>query len=104
MAYVTIARISGDPDQLRETYRRARTVMSGVGRDHDQIFHAAAEADDGLVIVNLWKSEADSEAAARDPRRLEVLEQSGIGADQFRREHHEVLDYELFEDFERVQP
>jgi hypothetical protein len=69
----------------------------GVGRDHDQIVHVAAEIEDGLMIVNLWKSEADSEAAARDPRRLEVLRQSSVSPDQFRREHHPVVNYVVFD-------
>ena len=49
------------------------------------------------MIVNMWTSEADSEAAARDPRRLEVLGQSGVNAGQFRREHHDVVNYVLFD-------
>ena len=41
-AYLTITRISGDPDQLLDGYRESATMMEGVGRDHGLIVHAAA--------------------------------------------------------------
>jgi hypothetical protein len=96
VAYLTIARFSGDPDELLEGYEQSSEVMSGVGRDHGLILHAAAKTDEGLLVVNLWPSEDDSEAAARDPRRLSVLEQSGLTPGDISREHHEVANYEVF--------
>jgi hypothetical protein len=97
MAYLTIARFSGDADRLLDEYRRSSDVMSDVGRDHGLIAHAAAKTDDGVVIVNLWPSKDGSEAAARDPRRLRVLQEAALGPDQIRREHHEVADYVVFD-------
>jgi hypothetical protein len=97
MAYLTIARFSGDPDQLLERYEQSSDVMSGVGRDHGLILHAAAKTDEGLLVVNLWPSEDGSEAAARDPRRLRVLEQSGLTPGDVSREHFEVAAYEVFD-------
>jgi hypothetical protein len=97
MAYLTIARISGDAAELVEGYKRSSAVMSGVGRDHRLIAHVAATTDAGLLIVNLWPSRGGSEAAARDPRRLGVLEQGASSIEEIRREHHEVVDYELFD-------
>jgi hypothetical protein len=64
--YLTIARICGEPDDLLAGYRRSAEIMSEVGRDHGLILHAAARADDGLLMVNLWPSQEESEAAARD--------------------------------------
>ena len=95
-AYLTIARISGDPDQLLDGYARSAAVMAGVGRDHGLILHAAARADDGVVIVNLWPSKDGSEAAARDPRRLDTIADLGLTPDRFHREHHEVVNLDLF--------
>jgi hypothetical protein len=97
MAYLTIARFSGDPDQLLEGYQGSADVMSSVGRDHGLILHAAAKTDEGLLILNLWPSQDGSESAARDPRRLEVLEQSGLEPRQIKREHYEVADYVVFD-------
>ena len=95
-AYLTIARISGDPEELLDGYARSAAVMAGVGRDHGLILHAAAKADDGVVIVNLWPSKDGSEAAARDPRRLDTLADLGITPDRFRRDHHDVVNLDLF--------
>jgi mannose-6-phosphate isomerase-like protein (cupin superfamily) len=95
--YLTIARYSGDGDQLLADYRKYADVMSGVGRDHGQILHAGTKTDDGLLIVNLWPSKEGSEAAARDPRRQGVIEQVGITPDQVRREHHEVAHSVVFD-------
>ena len=96
MAYLTIARFSGDPEALLEQYERASETMSGVGRDHGLILHAAAKTDDGMLVVNLWPSKDESEAAARDPRRLGVLEQTGLTPDDISREHYEIASYEVF--------
>ena len=94
--YLTIARISGDPDLLLERYRRSSDVMDGVGRDHGLIVHAAAREDHGLVLVNLWPSRDASESAAQDPRRIKTIADQQITPDQIRREHLEVGRYELF--------
>jgi hypothetical protein len=95
-AYLTIARFSGDGNRLLDAYREHADVMSGVGRDHGLILHAAAKTDDGILIVNLWPSKAGSEAAAADPRRLRVVQQVGISPGQMHREHHEVENVEIF--------
>lgn len=92
-AYLTLAHFSGDADRLAEDYRRYSGVMSGVGRDHGLILHAGAKTDDGFLVVNLWPSKEESEAAARDPRRLEVIERAEIEPGQIRREHHDVVDF-----------
>jgi len=97
MAYLTIVRFSGDSDQLLDSYMDSANVMSEVGRDHGLILHAAAKTDEGLLVVNLWPSKDGSEAAAEDPRRLKMLEQSGLDPAQIKREHHEVADYVLFD-------
>lgn len=97
MAYLTIARFSGDPEQLLDAYRQAAGTMAEVGRDHGLILHTAAKTDEGVLVVNLSPSKDGSEAAARDPRRLAVLEQSGLRPDQIQREHYEVDRYDLFD-------
>ena len=95
--YLTIARFSGDGDQLLAEYGKHAPVMSGVGRDHGLILHAAATTTEGLLILNLWPSKHESEAAASDPRRLGVIERAGISPEQISREHHEVTQIELFD-------
>jgi hypothetical protein len=93
MAYLTIARMLGDPDLLLDAYRRSSEVMDGVGHDHGLILHAAAMTGEGLLVVNLWPSRDGSEAAAADPRRLAALASGRVAQDGIRREHHEVERY-----------
>ena len=89
--YLTIARIDGDPADLREMYERTTDVMSQVGEDHGLILHAATITDEGLMMVNLWPSVEESEAAAKDPRRIEALRSSGVRPEYTSREHYEVM-------------
>ena len=71
--------------------------MSEVGRDHGLIVHAAAKTDSGFLVVNLWPSKENSEAAARDPRRSEVIQRADISPDQIDREHHRVAHSVVFD-------
>ena len=89
--YLTIARINGDPAALRAMYERTTDVMAQVGEDHGLILHAAAMTDEGLMMVNLWPSAEESEAAAQDPRRIEALRASGVKPEYTSRDHYEVM-------------
>ena len=92
-AYLTITRISGEPGEMLAGYRRSAETMSEVGRDHGLLVHAAASADDGLVIVNLWPSRDASEDAARDPRRQRVAADHRLDLREVRRDHSAVADW-----------
>ena len=96
-AYLTITRFIGDGDQLLGDYATYADEMSGVGRTHGLLLHAGAKTDDGFLIVNVWPSRECSEAAARDPRRLAVLERTGISPDRIQREHHEIARLEILD-------
>lgn len=95
-AYLTIARIGGDPSQLLDGYLSASETMDQVGRDHDLILHAAAPTEAGLLILNLWPSKDGSDAAAGDQRRLDTIKQQALAPEQIRKEHHEVARFVLF--------
>ena len=95
MTYLTIARVSGDPDRLLGDYRRCSGVMDQVGHDHGLILHAGAPSADGFVIVNLWPSRDRSEAAAADSRRLAAISDTSVSPAAFRREHYAVERYVL---------
>jgi hypothetical protein len=90
MTYLTIARVTGDPEHLLAGYRQTSPLMDEVGRDHGLILHAGARTADGLLIVNLWPEPAGPEAAAADPRRLAALRQSAVREAQLTQEHHEL--------------
>ena len=59
--------------------------------------HAAAKAEQGLLIMNLWPSHEGSQAASRDERRLGVIAAQGLEPGQIRPRHYEVANYVLFE-------
>ena len=90
MAYLTIARISGDPDRLLERYRESSDAMAEVGRDYGLILHTAARTAAGIMLVNLWESREGSEGAAADPRRAVELRRSELRPEQIHKEHHDV--------------
>jgi hypothetical protein len=54
---VTI-RFSGDPDDLLERFERARQlwIEAQNGEYERPLFYAACEADDGIAVVNCWKT------------------------------------------------
>ena len=83
LAYLTIARMGGDPDRLLDEYRRTSGLMDQVGHDHGLILHAGARTRDGLLIVNLWPSSDGSQSAAADPRRLDALRQVAVSPATF---------------------
>lgn len=95
-AYLTINKISGDPEELLAGYRRTAETMAGVGRDHGLIVHAVAKVEDGLMITNLWPSKEGSEAAARDQRRLTVVADHGLEPGQMNPQHFEVEELIVF--------
>lgn len=96
MAYLTITRIHGETGELLAAHREHGPTMAEVGRDHGLIVHTAAGAEEGLVVVNLWPSRDGSEAAARDPRRAEVVARLGLTPDRIRPRHYDGADYEVF--------
>lgn len=98
MAYLTIARVFGDPHELLDRYQSSAETMSNVGRDHHLILHAAASTDNGLMMINLWRCRHDSEAAAADRRRADALRNSGLAPGQIHREHYELANHVVFAD------
>ena len=48
------------------------------------------------VAVVYYSRSGHSEAAARDPRRLDTLADLGLTPDRFRRDHHDVVNLDLF--------
>jgi len=90
MAYLSLARFSGNPDQLLATYKRLEPTMTAVGRDHGLLVHVAARTDAGLLVMNLWPGPEGSRTASQDPRRLAALRSSGLTPEQIEREHFRV--------------
>jgi hypothetical protein len=90
---MTVMKISGDPEDLAARYEQTAETFEEVGRDHRLILHAAAKADDGLLVVNLWPSREESEAAARDQRRVDAVAGHQLDPSQVGRTHYPVTNW-----------
>ena len=84
-------------DSSPSTSTSTRTRRPHEGGDHGLILNAAARTDNGFMVLNMGPSKEGSESAARDPRRLGVIERAKINPDQIRREHHEVAHLVVFD-------
>jgi hypothetical protein len=75
-----IVRFNGDPDDLFERFERARRLWTEAQDDgYDRpAFYAACKTDEGLVVVNGWKTEAAHQAFAH--RLGPHLEAAGMGS------------------------
>ena len=93
--YLTVMKIDGDLDELAARYRESAETMAQVGRDHGLILHAAARTEDGLMVVNLWPSREESEAAAGDRRRIAEAARHGLDQRRISRDHYEVESWQL---------
>jgi hypothetical protein len=68
MAVLVIFRWQGDPDQLLAGYdREFRDPPPSAIEQPTRSLHACARTEDGMVIVDVWDSEADFRAMMADP-------------------------------------
>ena len=67
-----IIRFTGDPDDLLERFEKARrSWIQAQDGDHERpLFYAACKTDDGIAIVNAWKTAAENVEAALAPLRI----------------------------------
>lgn len=97
MPYLTLTRMTGDPDALLEVKReRFDPVATAVGAENGMIFHLCARTDDGLLVLNLWESRDGSEATSADPRLQGAKDDVGAGDVPRSYEHYEVEQFERF--------
>jgi hypothetical protein len=65
MAYLTMFRIEGDPDELlRFKQEQMDPTVAPAARENGIIEHIVAKTDGGLMIVNLWETLEGSEKTA----------------------------------------
>jgi hypothetical protein len=93
--YLTLMKIDGDPDELAARYEESSEAMAQVGQDHDLILHAAARTEEGLMVVNLWPSKEESEAASRDERRMAEAARHDLEDRRISRDHYEVENWQV---------
>lgn len=91
MAVVSMMRIQGNADELAA---KLREHVAPVGRElapkHGGLGTIVAKTNDGLMIINLWKSEDGRHAMAGEPKVQEALQAADFPPPAF--EGYEVLD------------
>ncbi len=92
MAVVSMMRISGDPDELAA---KIAEHVDPVGRrlapKHGALGRILAKTDDGVLAINLWKTEEGRHAMAEEPEIQEGVRAAGLPQPHF--EGFEVVDY-----------
>jgi hypothetical protein len=71
MAYLTMFRIEGDPDELLAfKQQHMDPKVAPVAKENGAIEHIVARTDGGLLIVNLWETLEGSEKTNEVAREL----------------------------------
>lgn len=77
MPVVRIGKTRGDPNDLTSRYDRVQESM-GQQPPPGLLAHVAARTDEGLMVINVWQSEEDSEAAWNRPEFQQALQEAGV--------------------------
>jgi hypothetical protein len=76
MSVLVLFRWEGDPDELLAAYDRE--FENPIPREQPQrISHTCAQADDGVVIVDVWQSREDFQKMMNDPEFQKNLQAAG---------------------------
>lgn len=79
MAYMTIHRIDGDPEELLLTKQaKFDTVIDKIAPRYGAIASYTAKTDHGLCIVNVWRSPEDVRTFMQIPEVIEAQKESGL--------------------------
>lgn len=94
MAVVSMMRISGDPDELAaKIEQHIRPVGRKLAPQHGGLGNIVAKTSDGVLAINLWKSEEGRHAMASEPEMQEAVRAAGIPQPQF--ESFEIAYYTI---------
>lgn len=79
MTYLTIHKMTGNPDDLSEKKRAGMDpVVNQVAPTQGAIFSVTARTEEGLVVVNLWESRAHAEAFTKLDEIQQAQRASGL--------------------------
>ena len=97
MAVVSMMRISGDPDELAvKIEQHIRPVGRMLAPQHGGLGNIVAKTSDGVIAINLWKSEDGRHAMAAEPEMQEAVRAAGIPQPHF--EAYEIAYYTILPD------
>jgi quinol monooxygenase YgiN len=79
MAYLTIHRLEGDPDDLlRQKQEKFDPTVKEFAGQHGALFSVTAKTAQGLVVVNVWESTEAAIAFAQLPQIQQAQRESGL--------------------------
>lgn len=77
MPVVRMGQIKGDPDDLASRYDRVQE-QAGAQLPPGLLAHIATRTVEGFMVINVWESEEQSEAAWNRPEFQQALQEAGI--------------------------
>jgi hypothetical protein len=96
MAYLTVHHLPGDPGELRaRKQQRFDPVVGPLARRHGAILSLTADAEDGLLVVNLWDSPSGAAALREEPDALRAQQEARLPLPS-RFEHYERVQVDDF--------
>jgi len=95
MMVMSIMRIEGDPDELRERMTEVEKVAERIAPELGGISSTLVKTDDGLMLVNLWKDEHARHKMADHPEIQAAIRAAGLPAPHA--EGYEVLAHRVAE-------
>lgn len=94
MAVISMMRISGDPDELSaKIEEHIRPVGRRLAPQHGGLGTILAKTDDGVLAMNLWKTDEGRHAMAEEPEIQQAVAAAGLPQPHF--EAFEILHYEF---------
>jgi hypothetical protein len=97
MAVVSMMRVQGDPDVLAAGLREhLAPVARRLAPKHGGLGTITARTADGLLLINLWKTEEGRHAMAAEPEIQQALGATGFPPPAF--EGYEVISFEFLPD------
>jgi hypothetical protein len=97
MAVVSMMRMSGDPDELAARIaEHVKPVARRLAPQHGGLGTILARTEEGVLAINIWKSEAGRHAMADEPEIQQAVASAGLPQPNF--EAFEILDYEFLPD------
>jgi hypothetical protein len=94
VAVVSMMRFAGDSDELFAKVRdHVDPVTSRLGPGHGQLAGIVARTEEGIVVINLWESEAGRQAMAQEPEVQQAVGGAGLPRPQV--DAYEVLAHRI---------
>ena len=90
VAILSMMRFEGDADELFAKVRdQVDPVTSRLSPKHGRLANIVARTGEGVLVINLWESEAGRQAMAEEPEVQEAVRSAGLPRPQL--DAYEVL-------------